>query len=293
MGRLLCLGDLNLDVTITLQDPLAIGSDTPGRIEMHGGGSAANVAAWAARCGADVSFLGVVGDDQAADFLHDELGRNRVEVRTIRRAGTRTRAVAAIVDPTGERSMVSDLGTTLYPSLDDYRPGWLDGFGWLHLTGYTLIAAHSREFFRTITAEARRRHVPFSVDPSAAHLLGAHFRPREVLEAVAGATVLFPNRDEAEFLTGETDPSAAALALSDVAATVVVKCGPDGAWIARRGDDPAHVDAVAADLVSTLGAGDAFAGGYLAATVMGLDAEATARMAVETAARAVAQSSAR
>lgn len=293
MNRLLCLGDLNLDVTITLDDPLAIGSDTPGRIEMHGGGSAANVAAWAARSGARTAFVGVVGDDQAGDFLHDELARNGVEVSTIRRAGTRTRAVAAILDPEGERSMVSDLGTTLYPSLGDYEPGWLEGVGWLHLTGYTLIAAYSRDFFRMLTGEALRRKLPFSVDPSAAHLLGAHFEPEEVLEALSGAAIVFPNRDEAEYLTGEVDPAGAAARLLDVAECAVVKCGPDGAWIARRGEASVHVPAAPVDLVSTLGAGDAFAGGYLAGTVMGLDAQATARLAVETAARAVAQSPAR
>ena len=80
---------------------------------------------------------------------------------------------------------------------------------------------------------------------------------------------------------------------ADVAECAVVKCGPEGAWIARRGEASLHVPAAPVDLVSTLGAGDAFAGGYLAGTVMGLDAQATARLAVETAARAVAQSPAR
>jgi len=293
MRRLLCLGDLNLDVTITLEDPLAVGSDTPGSIEMHGGGSAANVAAWAARCDADVSFVGVVGDDQAADFLHEELSGNGVLVTTLHRPGTRTRAVAAIVDVAGERSLVSDLGTTLYPTVEDFDPAWFNGINWLHLTGYTFIAEYSRGFFRMITAEAARRGIPFSVDPSAAHLLQAEFEPHEVLDALRGAAVLFPNRDEGEFLTGISDPEEAAVSLLAVADSAVVKCGPDGAWIARRDMEPFHVAAAETDFVSTLGAGDAFAGGFLAATVRGLDAGATAQLAAETAAHAVARSPAR
>jgi sugar/nucleoside kinase (ribokinase family) len=293
MTLLLCLGDLNLDVTITLEDSLAVGSDTSGRIEVHGGGSAANVAVWAARNGADVSFVGVVGDDQAADYLHEELSNSGVQVTTLRRAGTRTRAVAAIVDAAGERSLVSDLGTTLYPAVEDFDPEWLAGVGWLHLTGYTFIAEYSRPFFRMITAEAVRRGIPFSVDPSAAHLLQAEFEPGEVLAALDGAAVVFPNRDEAEFLTGIADPGEAATSLLRIAETAVVKCGPDGAWITRRGVEPMYVAAAETDFVSTLGAGDAFAGGFLAGTVRGLDARATAQLAAETAAHAVARSPAR
>ncbi len=51
MGRLLCIGDLNVDLAITLRHELANGSDTDGTVEMTGGGSAANVAAWAVSIG--------------------------------------------------------------------------------------------------------------------------------------------------------------------------------------------------------------------------------------------------
>ena len=45
---LVVLGDLMVDVVAQVDEPLARGSDTPARVSVRGGGSAANVAAWAA-----------------------------------------------------------------------------------------------------------------------------------------------------------------------------------------------------------------------------------------------------
>ena len=45
MRRLLCIGDLNADITITSDERIASGSDTHGQVALAGGGSAANVAA--------------------------------------------------------------------------------------------------------------------------------------------------------------------------------------------------------------------------------------------------------
>ena len=52
---LVVLGDLMVDVVARIADPLAHASDTPARISVQGGGSAANTAAWAASIGTDVA----------------------------------------------------------------------------------------------------------------------------------------------------------------------------------------------------------------------------------------------
>lgn len=293
MGKLLCVGDLNLDVSITLDHPLAIGSDTAGAVALHGGGSAANVAAWAARAGADVTFRGVLGDDHAADFLIAELSGHNVSVNPLKRSNASGRAIAAIVDLSGERSLVSDHGTDIAPTEQDFDDSWFEGVAWLHLTGYTYITAHSRSFFGFIVEQAATAGIPYSVDPSAAHLLETNCELAAVQRAFTGADVLFPNRDEAEYLTGLADPARAAVALLDLTPAAVVTCGPDGVYVASRGADSFHTPAADGGVVNTLGAGDAFAGGFLASTVDGRDLATAVLSGINQATAAVSISSAR
>lgn len=293
MNRLLCVGDLNLDVTITLAHPLALGSDTAGTIELYGGGSAANVAAWAARAGANPLFVGVTGDDHSARFLAKELEDQGVDVDTIQRPNSRGRSVAAIIGPDGDRSLVSDHDALVTLTLDDFSDNWFEDVGWLHLTAYTYITTHSRSLFTKLKEEAIARSIPLSIDPSAAHLLRTNCDRDEVKEAFRGASVLFPNTDEAEYLTGEADPESAAALLLDLAETVAVKCGEDGAYIAQRGQPSFHARALPVNVENTLGCGDAFAGGFIAGILDRTSVRAATELAVAQGAAAAQLASAR
>ena len=284
--RLTCIGDLNLDLTVTSESTIVIGSDSPGKITMHGGGSAANVAAWAQRAGASARFIGAVGDDLAADFLTTELASHGVDVQPIRRLGTPSRTIAALVGPDGNRSLISNQHTTVAPCVDDYHDGWLDDTDWLHLTAYTYITPHSRSLFEHLTQQAIRRGIPLSIDPSAAEMLRVHCDREAVLGAFDGANVLFPSHDEAEYLTGTCDPARAATELLDLAHTVVVTCGPDGAHHVDRTNRYHHQPARATEVTNTLGCGDAFAGTYIAATLAGVDPRLATYRAAEAASNA-------
>ena len=296
---LLCVGDLNLDLVITPEVAIATGSDVAGSISMSAGGSAANVAAWAVRAASEarreqsvaVRFVGTVGDDATGRFLVDDLVRAGVDVQAIVRTGARSRTVAVIVDTSGNRSIVSDLDPQIALRADDAATveSLLDGVDWLHLTGYTFITEVSRPLFLRTIAAAARAGVPWSIDPSSAELLRARCTLAEVRAAFSGATALFPSHDEAAYLVGDTaataHPGAMAEALLDLAEQVAVTCGAYGAWVARRDAPTEHVAAAPTTLVNTLGAGDAFAAGFLVGTLMG---DEPTRHAATTAAWAVA-----
>jgi sugar/nucleoside kinase (ribokinase family) len=293
MTRLLCFGDLNADVTITLRHPLAIGSDTDGAIEMHGGGSAANVAAWAAADGTPTTFVGPVGRDILGDFLIDDLRGRGVDVQAVRRPGAATRSIAAIVGLDGNRSLVSDQDNLIALTPDDFDPTWFDDVAWLHLTGYTYIAPQSRDLFALLTDEAARRGIPCSIDPSAAHLLSTNCDLDAVRDAFTGVAMLFPSHDEAAYLSGRRDPTQAANALLELAEVVAVTCGAEGALIARRGHEPFAIAAASTEVTNTLGCGDAFAAGFLGARISGADDRTAAAHASDVAARAARTPSAR
>src|SRR2546423_15459125 len=80
-----------VDVLAQLSGPLVAASDSPGRISMRGGGSAANTACWLAAAGAEALFVGCVGDDLP--------GREAAE--TLRAAGVRTALEGGPSRPTG------------------------------------------------------------------------------------------------------------------------------------------------------------------------------------------------
>jgi sugar/nucleoside kinase (ribokinase family) len=293
MGRLLCLGDLNVDLAITLRHELANGSDTDGTVKMTGGGSAANVAAWAVAAGVGTRFVGPVGDDDLGDYLIHELESHDVDVQAVIRLGQSTRSVAVIVGPDGNRSLVSDQQNVIALDEDDLDLGWFDDVDWLHLTAYTYIVPRSRALFGRLTEIADFRHIPYSIDPSAAELLRSNCNVADVLDAFSGAAVLFPSHDEAEHLTGLSDPVAAANRLLDVASCVAVTLGADGAYVVNRNGDSLAVPAGTTELVNTLGCGDAFVGGFLSAAMAGADIVACTERAIGSASRATTIASAR
>jgi sugar/nucleoside kinase (ribokinase family) len=90
--------------------------------------------------------------------------------------------------------------------------------------------------------------------------------------------LLFGNREEAQFLTGESDPLAAANALRGMGAgTVVVKLGAAGCAIYSAGLE-LRVPGFEVEAVDTTGAGDCFAGGFLAGLFYGANLEGAARL---------------
>ncbi|CAL9391409.1 carbohydrate kinase family protein [Streptomyces sp. NPDC101145] len=283
MTGLLLVGDVVTDVVARHAKPLAPGTDTAALIRILPGGAAANAACWAARSGCpDVRLLGRVGAGEA-DWHEEALRRAGVRPLLVRDAEAATGTVVALVDGRagGERTFLTDSGAVLRLSPGDWSARLLDGVGRLHLSGYLFFAATSRATAALAMADARERGVPVSVDPASTGFVGELGVDR-FLDAVAGADVLFPNADEAALLTGLASPEAAAAALSRRHRLVAVTLGARGALVAEAGEVVARVRARRMRPVDTTGAGDAFAGAFLAARLAG----ATAVEAAEAGCRA-------
>ncbi len=82
VGRFLVVGDIVTDILAVHSESLTVDSDTPARISVTGGGSAANTAVWLASTGAAVDLLGVVGADVAGDDRLAELTEFQGRLRT-------------------------------------------------------------------------------------------------------------------------------------------------------------------------------------------------------------------
>jgi sugar/nucleoside kinase (ribokinase family) len=271
---ILVVGDVMDDLIVRPLGPQVARSDTPAHMERHPGGSGANTAAWLGALGADVRFAGRVG---VADLRRHAGALEGCGVDA-RLAGDEHMPTGSIVAMAHDRSMFTDRGANVALGREDLPDDLLEGVDHVHVSGYSLLAPGPRA--AVLDLVARSGGVPWSVDPaSAAFVAGTPF-----LEWTAGATVCFPNEDEAAVL-GE--------GLADAYTVVVLKRGHEGVRVLRRGAPAVDVPATTVVAVDQTGAGDAFAAGYLAALVQGQDDTACAQAAVSAATEAVSRPGAR
>ncbi|MEU0521649.1 PfkB family carbohydrate kinase [Streptosporangium sp. NPDC006007] len=268
---LLVIGDVVTDVVALHEGPalagLAVGTDTAADIVLRPGGSGANTASWAAHLGADARILTRVGFD-TGEWHAAELRRGGVRPHMRVDPERPTAVVIAMVDPTGERSMLTNRGAGGHIGTDDWDESLLDGVGHLHLSGYTLFAEPGLQLSRLALAEAARRGVTISVDPASTGFLRS-FGPERFVRETLAAQLIIPNLDEALLLTGETSAEGAAEELSRRYGAAAVKLGSRGALMAREGKLAARVPGLATEVVDSTGAGDAFAAGLLTALLAG------------------------
>ncbi len=260
-GRIVCLGDVMIDVLALLPGPVAIGSDVPAPISFSHGGSAANTAAWLAKLGAPSVFTGRVGDDEFGRAASEQLRQQGVTTRISIDPAVPTGVCLVLIGPDGQRSMVPSAGANA--TLGAAEPGLLAPTDWLHLSGYSLLNAGSRTAARCALEVAAELGCPVSVDAASAEpirRLGAG----QFLAWLPSGTLLLANVDELNALTGEEfDGEAGVAGLVGCGLTLVIKDGPRGAVLASS-EGTQRLPTEPAAVLDSTGAGDAFAAGLLA-----------------------------
>lgn len=271
MSKLIIVGDVMVDITAIISVELNYASDAPGKISQQPGGAAANSAAWAAHAGAPTIFIGGIGDDDAGRSSQAALTNLGVDTRLIVSNEVSTGSCICIVDPSGERTMIPDQGANSLLCVAHLTDDLLQAGNHLHISGYTYLQPTSRIAAIEILAKAKSAGLSTSIDPSSESMIELA-GIQNVRDWISGTQIIFPNADEARVLTGQTDMTKAAHTLLDLAENVVITLGAAGAMQVSRDLPELKVSAPKVKAVDATGAGDAFAGGYLAAWLKTKDA---------------------
>lgn len=275
------------------QNKLIAELSTMGELKKQcGGGSAANSLVAFAQFGGSAFYCCKVANDEAGDFYQRDLEHVGIQTNLTSQDndGTTGRCLV-MVTPDAERTMRTHLGITADLSTHELHPDAIAAAKYLYIEGYLITS----EIARQAIAEAKRiarendtKIVMTCSDPA----MVKYFRDGidEILDG--GVDLMFCNKEEAELLTGETDPHAAAQRLLNCASTVAITLGKEGALIADA-ERQIHIPGVPVQAVDTNGAGDMFAGAMLYGITQDMQLEQAGRLASLAAAELVTEFGAR
>lgn len=294
------LGDANVDMVICLPDRSVEPPDLTGsQPQLFGGGTAANTAVALARLDVPTAFSGAVGDDGYGRFVRDDLIAEGVDPRGLRTLpDTFTPMVIAMIEPSGERLIVvwpPERGADVQLTPDHIDAAQITNAAWLHTTGMCLRHSPVRETVLHAMRIAHQAGVTVSLDLNLRLELwgwGDDIRAT-VARAIPLADVIFGSAEEELIpLTDSADPAKAAHDLTGDKRIVVARKGADGA-LAATPEGIVQVPAFPAQVVDTLGAGDAFDGGFITARLNGADVQEALRWGNAVAALKIQRSGAR
>ncbi len=246
-GRLLVIGDVIDDIIVVPEGGIRANTDTSASIAKTLGGSAANVAAWAALGEAFVEFIGCVGDQ---DLARNQANFAAAGVAATLQTSTRPTGSIVVLVAGADRSMLTDRGANQDLQLDAIDAE-LEGLSVLYLSGYALLGKSEASVVGLIS-RAKSNGAIVAIDPGSTGFI-RDYGVAEYRALLAHADVCFPNEEEAELL-----------ALKGVVPLVVITKGSSGAVAQWSNGAELSVAGLKVESVDPTGAGDAFCGAFLA-----------------------------
>jgi ribokinase len=242
--RLTVVGSINLDLVARVERLPRPGETVTGATFARvPGGKGANQAVAAARLGADVSFVGCVGDDEFAATALAELQRSGVRLDALKQVSGPTGVALITVDAGGENAIVVAPGANLQLRPDDVAIGDVDGV-------------------------LCQQEIPADTVERASELAPSDFflNAAPARDDIPAADVTIVNRYELEGLPRRDG-------------VVAVTLGAEGAMLLEDGEEVARASAPEVDAVDGTAAGDAFTACLVVSLLEGRDREEALRRA--------------
>ena len=278
----------NLDV-ITMGETMVLGvPPRPGRLrhasslELKIGGAESNLAIALSRLGLSAGWAGYLGDDEPGQLVLDRIRAEGVDTSQVRRIKER---------PTGlylREQIGTDVRVYYYRQgsaastmhRDAFATDYFSGVKFVHLTGITpALSEGCRAFILWAAREARASGARVSFDVNYRSKLWETEEAREFVEEILpDVYLLFAGDEEARALWDRDDEALVRELAHRGPEEVVLKTGSTGSLALVDGEVLEHPAFTVAE-VDPVGAGDAFAAGYLAGHLWDLPAEERLRTA--------------
>lgn len=269
----LCVGETMAVITPAKAEPLREAQECL----LGFGGAESNVAAHLAEFGYRAGWASRLGADPFGDRIADGLAARGVDVSRVLRDQT---------SPTGVYFKDPDLGRgarTLYyragsaasrMSPEDARAWILEQTGWIHTSGINAALSRScSELTEQLLTEAHTTGYKVSFDVNYRPALwSVDVAAPRLLELASLAAVVFVGLDEAETLWGCATADDVSALLPGPRHLVIKDSATEAVEFIREAGQEEQVFRVPAhrvDVVEPVGAGDAFAAGYLAGLLRG------------------------
>lgn len=260
MKKVFCVGELLIDFVAERQGSnLAKATD----FTKKAGGAPANVACAIAKLGGRGIFLGCVGNDPFGTFLLDTLKKEGVDISLAQRSKTFTTLAFVSLAEDGERDFVfcrgADKALEYDPNLRKILYGNILHLGAATaLLGGSLEKAYGKYLFDALTKE-----MFISFDPNFRGDLWKDDEDTFIKKCtpfIEKSHLCKFSLEEAQLLSGKTDPSEACDVLHDVGTKIItVTMGSEGTLLSMGGTKKT-IPSIEVSPVDTTGAGDAFIG---------------------------------
>ena len=266
------------------------------------GGSPLNIAVGARRLGLRTALLTAVGPDKVGEFILERLRREGVETGYIpQKPGTRSSAVLLGIEPPDRFPITfyRDNAADTQLSIDDVLAVPIAASRAVQLSGVALAKEPSRSatFFAAEEAKAAGVTVFLDLDFRADQWHDPRAYGVQVRALLPLVDVAFGTEEEvnaamlrrpeditirhsqvtAPEIRGDVEANVRAL-LARGPGALVVKRGARGSDVYLQGGGTVHAPAFPVEVLSVLGAGDAFAAGFIYGRLQGWDWYTSARM---------------
>jgi len=271
VNRVLVIGDVIDDIIVVPEGAIRPNTDTNASISQTLGGSAANIASWAAHARADVTFIGCVGSkDQLRVANEFEAFGVHAQLQTSNTKSTGS--LVALVEG-DSRSMLTDRGANKDLSLESLTTDYLSEYSYVFLSGYALFGRAEAEI-KNFIFKVQDSGALLAIDPGSTGYI-KDFGIELFKSSVNGTDIMLPNNEEFELLGTET------------AHITIVTKGAKGVDIYIEGVQTNSFDTPVVNAIDPTGAGDAFAGSLVAYLANGEELNSAIARAIDTAAKAV------
>jgi len=225
------------------------------------GGNASNSAVTFARQGMHSDFMGILGQDIAAQAIMNEFDLEGVGSRFVHQNERyKTSYSTILLAPSGERTIINYHGTDLRASGVDIRVEAVKDFDWLYVS-----SVGSFELLERIISLAAKHDVRVAYNPSSREIE----QPAKVRALLDDVTVLITNKEEMQQLVEGKTAEELALHAGKLVPVAIVSDGARGAVAIDRTSMVTAGMYEDVKIVDRLGAGDAFGSGFTAMIAQG------------------------